>query len=72
MLNPETIFNIAVIVIFVLALLWVILRPIHPPFRSSEGFGGSDWSASFYGPIIWSGWNYGSGIDVVAPRPEET
>jgi|JI10StandDraft_1071094.scaffolds.fasta_scaffold105143_5 hypothetical protein len=48
-------------------IVWALLIPIG----RRESFG-SDWNAAFWGPMIWTGWNYGYPIGREAPRPEAT
>lgn len=50
-------------------IVWALLIPIRG--TTVEPFG-SDWNAAFWGPMIWTGWNYGYPIGREAPRPEQT
>lgn len=57
--------DVFIIIIGVFALVWAFERPL----KKKEKFG-SDWNSSFWGPMLWTGWNYGTPDPRTPPRPE--
>jgi hypothetical protein len=62
---PSRLSTIIVFVLGAVCVLWALTIPIKERF-------GSDWNSAFWGPMIWTGWNYGYPIGREAPRPEKT
>jgi hypothetical protein len=61
---------IILLIIAPILIIWAFVRPVSV---RKETFG-SDWAASFWGPMLQPryGWKYSSGIATTAARPEPT
>lgn len=58
--------DVIIFSIVIFGVIWAIfLRTIPETF-------GSDWNSAFWGPMIWTGWNYGTPYPRTPPKPERT
>ena len=70
-MSTSTLTTVLITLLTIGCIVWAVLIPIRGTQQSVEPFG-SDWNAAFWGPMIWTGWNYGCPIGREAPRPEQT